>query len=98
MSNTAASPPSTAARVPVGIDFDRLVAGIAQMHVRVDQPGQHVQALGVDRFLRGGVRRDAECGDAAVAHADIRRLDPPRQNAGAMADQQIEMGWHGSIP
>ena len=81
-----------------GDRLDRLVAGIAQMHVRVDQAGQNVQAPGVDRLLRGGVRRDAQCGDAAVAHADIGGLGAPGQNAGAVADQQIEMGWHGSIP
>ena len=81
-----------------GNRLDRLVAGIAQMHVRIDQAGQHVQPFGVDRFVRRGVRGDTERGDTAVAHADIGGLDAPGQDAGAVADQQIEMGWHGSIP
>ncbi len=68
------------------------------MHVWVDQPWQNVQASGVDRFVGRGVRSDAERGDPAVSHADVGGLGAPGQNACAMADQQIEMGWHGSIP
>ena len=74
-----------------GDGFHRLVAGIAQMHVRVDQAGQHVQAARVDGFVRRGVGSDAERGDAPVAHADIGGLDAPGQHAGAVADQQVEM-------
>ena len=81
-----------------GDRLHRLVAGIAQMHVRVDQAGQHVQPLGVDRLIGRGVGGDAQRGDAAVAHADIGGLDAPGQHAGAVADQQVEMSWHGPIP
>ena len=68
------------------------------MHVRVDQSWQNVEAPGVDRIVRGAVPGDTECRNPAVAHADIRLLGTPGQNTCAMADQQIEMGWHGSIP
>ena len=68
------------------------------MHVRVDQAGQDVQPLGVDRLVGGGVGGDAQGDDATVAHADIRYLDAPGQDAGAITDQQIEMSWHGWIP
>ncbi len=77
-----------------GDGFDRLVAGIAQVDVRVDQAGQDVQAAGVDRLVGGGIRADTQRGDAAVADADIGVLRAPRQDAGAVADQQVVMRRH----
>jgi hypothetical protein len=68
------------------------------MHMRVDQPGQDVQARGVDGLVRRRVPRHAECRDAPVADPDIGRLDAPRQHAGAVSDQQVEMRWHGVLP
>ena len=61
-----------------GDALHRLVAGVAQMHVRVDQAGQNVQAGGVDGLVGGGVGGHAEGGDAAVADADDRSPRYPR--------------------
>ena len=64
--------------MPVGMVSTAVVAGVAQMDVRVDQPGQDVQAGGVDGFVGGRVGGHAEGGDAAVAHADVGLLRCPR--------------------
>jgi hypothetical protein len=77
-----------------GDGFDGLVAGIAQMHMWVDQPGQHVQAGGVQGLLGRGVRTDTQGDDVTIAHADIGFLHTPGQHAGAVADQKVVMGGH----
>ena len=68
------------------------------MHVRVDQTGQDVQALGVYRRIGGRIGDDAQRGDAAIPHPHISCFDAPGQHAGSVADQQVEMCWHGPIP
>ncbi len=89
MSNTQATPPSTAARVPVGIELDRRVARVAQMHVRVHQPRQHVQPARVERLL-GRVRAETANGrDPPGAHGDVRPLLAPGQDERAAADDQV---------
>ena len=81
-----------------GDGLHRGVAGIAQMHMRVDQAGQHVQAGGVDGFIGRGIGGCADGGDAAVANADIGGFHAPGQDTDAVADQQIEMAGHRRIP
>ena len=94
MSNTAVRPPSTARLGAGGDGFDASVAGVAQMDVRIDQAGQHVQAGGVEHLVRGGVGRNAQCRDPPVAHADGSRLRTPWQDTGAVADQKVKMRRH----
>ncbi len=61
-----------------------LVAGRAQMDVRVDQAGRHGQPGGVDLLHPAAVDRVADLGDPAVgdAHVELRALE-----AGAPVDQ-----------
>ncbi len=83
--------PAQHGRLGAGRDgLDRRVTRVAQMDVRVDQAGQHVQPGGVDHLVGGAGGADG--GDAAVAHADIGRGLAPGQHRGAVADQQVEMG------
>ena len=67
------------------------------MHVRIDQPGQHMLPGGVDHLSRGRAGGYADRRDAPVPDADIGRLHAPRQNADTVADQQVKMLSHGSF-
>jgi hypothetical protein len=60
----------------------------------VDQPGQHVEVATIHDL--GGLSR-AEVthgGDAAVAHAEVQRLDAPGQDGLAAAQNQVEHRQH----
>ena len=57
-----------------------LLAGHAQMHVRVEETGEQVPALALEDLGAGGSRErtgGADLGDPAVADQDVvRRVDP----------------------
>ena len=72
ISNTAVTPPSTAERLPDCEIFLVLEPGLAEMHLRVDDAGQNVQAGRVDGPRRRACAdRAADRGDAAVPDANI---------------------------
>ncbi len=48
-------------------------ARLAEMHLRVDDAGQNMQAATVDRLTGRGARQIADFGDLAVAKADVAR-------------------------
>ena len=86
-----------------GDALHRLVAGVAQMDVRIDQAGQNVQAGGVDGLVGGGVGGHAERGDAAVADADVvaslpqgSTQVPLRISRSKCADMSGILGWTGA--
>ena len=94
IATTATKPPAAAARVPRVEVLLVLLAGHAQVHVRVDEAGQQVAALAVDHL--GALRRleaagRAELGDLAVAHEHVvRRVDAgARVEHVRAADQQV---------
>ena len=67
--------------------------GKAEVQVAVDQAGEHVLPLRVDRRLRvrGRARRE-ECGETAVLHGDVETLlRPVGKHHGAVPDDQIEV-------
>ena len=69
------------------------------MHMRIDQARQHVQTGGVEHLVGGGISACAQRGDTAIIDANIDFLRTPRQYAGAVTDQQVEMRRHwGSFP
>ena len=65
------------------------------MHMRVNQPWQHMQPGGVDDFIGGCIGRGAHSFDPPVPHADIGGNFAPGQHSHATPDDQIEMGGHG---
>ena len=50
-------------------------AGLAEMHLAVDDAGQNMQALAVDPFACRGAAEIADLGDAPVADADVAHAD-----------------------
>ena len=64
-------------------------ARVVQVHVRVDEPGQHVQAAGVDLLAAAGQLRPHVHDQAAVA-ADVAARRALRQVDGAAPDDEIE--------
>ena len=91
MSNTVATPPSTAARVPVAIDSTEASPGSRMLHMAVDQARQDMQPARVDNFRCGIARQSPDLRDAPVDHADVRRRLAPGQNADAAANQKVVM-------
>ncbi len=59
-------PPAAAAREPLSMVLGVLEAGLAQVHVHVDEAGRDDHAGGVEDFglRRGEIRRDT--GDASI--------------------------------
>src|SRR5688572_28353623 len=52
-----------------------LEARLAEMHLRVDDPRQDVEAPAVDRLTRGRRTQVADRRDAFAAHADVGAVD-----------------------
>ena len=97
ISNTAVTPPSTAARVPVERSSLCSRPGSRKWHLAVDDAGQHVQPGGVEG---GGGRVLVEAPDRrdlAVAHADIGRDAPGGRQAGPARDDQVIAFRHARL-
>ena len=47
------------------------LAGLAEMHLRVDHAGQDMQTLAVDRLGGGSLSEPADRSDAATGNADV---------------------------
>ncbi len=75
-----------------------LVAGLAEMHLGVDHPGQDVEAGGVDDLGRGVAAVIANPGDAPVADGEIRLDAPARRHQRAAAQDQIVAFGHFGPP
>ncbi len=69
ISNTAVTPPSTAARLPLSRSSLASSPGLAEMDLAVDHARQHVEPGAVDRLA--GIADIADRDDAAAGHADI---------------------------
>ena len=65
-------------------------AGFAEMHLRIDDAGQHGEAGAVDGLARLGRREGADTGDAAVADADVAPADAVLIDDGAVPEKEIE--------
>ena len=82
----AQKPPAAAARVPESRSSSSSRPGRAQVHVRVDERRERVQALAVDLLgALGWLERLADLGDDAVAHQQVgaaveagARVEQPR--------------------
>ena len=78
ISNTAVTPPSTAAREPDSRSSLCVEPGLAEMHLRVDHARQDVEARAVDRPPGGGARQVAERRDPAARDPDVARASGRR--------------------
>ena len=65
-----------------------LEAGLAEMHLGVDDTGQDVQAAGIEHF-GGGAVDSADGRDAASPNGDIRGRDAVRRRRDTPADDEI---------
>ena len=74
-----------------------LEAGLAEMHLGVDDAGQHMQTAGIQHFGGAAVDR-ADGGDAAGANGDVRRRDAVRRRGDAPADDEIVRFGHRAVP
>ena len=88
----AVKPPAAAARVPDADVLLVLVAGCAQVDVRVDEARQEHEAVGLDRLELCAVEVRPDLGDHALVDADVERVTvEPRcrvDDAGA-GDQEV---------
>ena len=66
-----------------------LGAGLAQMHLAVDDAGQDVQARAVDRFRPPGAVEMADPGDAAAGDGDVAEAGAVVIDDGAALQDQI---------
>ena len=96
MSNTAASPPSTAALVPVGMVSTDLSPGSRRCTCGSIRPGSTCRPRRVKQSSSAVASApDTQRDDSAVAHADVRGFRAPWQHAGAVAKHKIVMRRHG---
>ncbi len=75
-----------------------LVARLAEMHLRVDYAGQHMQPARLEHL--GGVhcRQRTDGGNSPLPDRNIRFADAVRRHAHAAADQEIETIAHAALP
>ncbi|MGY3293714.1 hypothetical protein ACVWWP_006781 [Bradyrhizobium sp. LM3.6] len=78
--------------------FLLLQPGLAEMHLRVHDAGQDVQALAVDHFGGGSLRQRADIGNAAVDDADIAGSLAVLVDDSAALEDQVETLGHGWRP
>ena len=71
-------------------------ARLAEMHLRIDDAGQHVQAARVDHLARLGGIDAADGGDPPGTDADIADADAVLIDDGASLQHEVERGAHGS--
>ena len=73
-----------------------LHARFAEMHLRVDDAGQHMEAGRIDRLGRSAGER-SQRSDISVAHANIAACDPVGGGGDAAAHDQVEGLAHGIL-
>ena len=72
-----------------------LAAGLAKVHLGVDDTRQDMKPGRIDDLRGGGGAEGTDCRDAARAHADIANAHAILVDNGAALNQQIE--WLGHI-
>ena len=90
ISNTAVTPPSTAAREPVSKIFLVGQAGLAEMDLAVDHAGQDVQAAAIDALARARRAKIADLGDFAVDDADVALAHAVLVDDGRVGENAVE--------
>lgn len=70
-----------------------LEAGLAEMHLRVDDAGQNVQPGSLDGPPSARAGRAADRHDTAVLHADIGKTFAGMIDEGRALDKEIEGFW-----
>ena len=95
ISNTAVTPPSTAAREPVSRSSFHSRPGLAEVDLGVDDARQDGQARGVEHLAGRGLRQVADGGDLAAAHADVGQAAARVVHHLAAADDQVVGLSHG---
>ena len=74
-------------------------AGLAEMHLGVDDAGQDVQAAAVDALARRGAAQGADFGDEPVADADVAQAGAVMVDHGpAGEDADRSSGARGVLP
>lgn len=66
-----------------------LVAGFAQMHLTVDDAGEHMKPFGVDHFACTRLTEIADGGDAARDDTDVGDADAILIDDGAAFDNEV---------
>jgi hypothetical protein len=84
ISNTAVTPPRIAARLPLG------VARLAEMHLGIHHPGQHMQPLGVEHLGRLGGGQGANGSNAAADNPNISGGNAVGRGDNAPPDQKVK--------
>jgi hypothetical protein len=59
--------------------------GIPEMHVHIDDAGQHKHPFSIDAVRRGGLN-GTDCDDRSIFHADIRLYLSIRSGKDAIGD------------
>jgi hypothetical protein len=73
-------------------------AGVAKMHLRVDDAGQHGEAAAVDDLAGCRPRQVADSGDPAAGNGKIaHRLAVVVDDGRSLEDEVIALG-HSSLP
>ncbi len=73
-----------------------LQAGLAEMHLAVDDTGQDVQAAAIDRLTGRSLAEIADSGDAPCPHADIAPALAVMVHHSAACQDEVEGGCHGA--
>ena len=67
-----------------------LAAGLAEMHLSVDHPRQHVQTAGIKYLAAHGLAEVADGRNAPVADAHVARANAVVIDQNATTDDEIE--------